>query len=108
MTHHCIERFHERFRPALEVNQARAELRRLIRHGRIDPEPPEWLAGRMRQEADAYLVVGEDLVLPLAAPDPLDPMVAKTCISRGGISAAAREHRNVRKRRRRAARRGWR
>lgn len=107
LTHHCVGRFHERFRPALDQIRARAELEALIEHGRIADEPPEWMARTMRQEADAYLVVGEDLVLPLVAAGPLgERLIAKTCIPRGGISEAARRRRNDRGRRRRAAKRG--
>ena len=63
---HCVERFHERFRPALDQIRARRELEMLLSHGEISDEPPEWLARKMLQEADAYLIVGTDLVLPLA------------------------------------------
>jgi hypothetical protein len=105
ITHHCVGRFHERFRPALDRIRARQELEALIQHGQIAGEPPEWMARTMRQEADAYLIVGEDLVLPLASTGPLgEKLVAKTCIARGGISAPARRRRNERARRRRAAR----
>ncbi len=77
----------------------------LLSHGEISDEPPEWLARKMAQEADAYLIVGTDLVLPLAeigSPDEL--YVAKTCLDRGGISEAAREVRNRRARARRVIR----
>src|SRR5215210_3615630 len=106
LSHHCVDRFHERFRPALDRVRARAELEELLEHGRITGEPPEWMARTMRREADAYLIVGEDLVLPLAAAGPMgERLVATTCIPRGGISEAARRGRNERARRRRAARR---
>ena len=106
LTHHCIGRFHERFRPALDQVRAREELEALIEHGQLAEQPPEWMAQTMRQEADAYLIVGNDLVLPLAASGPRgEHLIAKTCIPRGGISEAARRRRNERARRRRAARR---
>jgi hypothetical protein len=105
LTHHCVDRFHERFRPALDHTRARAELERLIEHGEVTDEPPEWMAQTMRQEADAYLVIGNDLVLPLAADGPLgEHLIAKTCIPRGGISNAARLRRNARARQRRRSR----
>jgi hypothetical protein len=107
ITHHCVGRFHERFRPALDLIGARTELEMLIEHGEIAGEPPEWMARTMQQEADAYLIVGEDLVLPLAWIGPLgERLIAKTCIARGGISAPARRRRNERGRKRRAHRRG--
>lgn len=99
---HCVERFHERFRPALDLIRARRELEMLLALGQISDEPPEWLAQKMLQESDAYLIVGDDLVLPLAELG--QRFVAKTCIPRGGISELARRHRNERGRRRRAAR----
>jgi hypothetical protein len=103
---HCVERFHERFRPALDEIRARRELEMLLLHGEISGEPPEWLAEKMLQDADAYLIIGADLVMPLASRGPLgERFVAKTCISRGGISEPARRRRNERGRRRRAARR---
>ena len=102
LSSHCVERFHERFRPALDQIRARRELEMLLALGEINDEPPEWLAQKMLQEADAYLIVGNDLVLPLAEIG--QRFVAKTCISRGGISEPARKRRNERGRRRRAAR----
>ena len=102
LSSHCVERFHERFRPALDQIRARRELEMLLALGEINAEPPEWLAQKMLQEADAYLIVGNDLVLPLA--DIGQRFVAKTCLSRGGISEPARKRRNERGRRRRAAR----
>jgi len=103
ITYHCVGRFHERFRPALDVVRARVELERLIEHGTIEGEPPEWMARTMRQRADAYLIVGDDLVLPLASAGPLgEKLIAKTCIGRGGISELARARRNRRGRERRA------
>ncbi|SRR5581483_5504285 len=106
LTSHCVERFHERFRPALDQIRAQQELEALIAQGEIAPEPPEWMGRTMRQRSDAYLIVGNDLVLPLAASGPCgEHLVAKTCIDRGGISEAARAVRNQRARRRRAARR---
>ncbi len=89
LSQHCVERFHERFRPALDVIRARAELEMLIEHGEIAAEPPEWMARKMRQRSDAYLIVGDDLVLPLDCIGyTAEELVAKTCIDRGGISEA--------------------
>jgi hypothetical protein len=103
---HSVERFHERFRPALDEIRARQELEMLLVHGEISDEPPEWLAEKMLETADAYLIVGNDLVIPLASLGPLgERFVAKTCISRGGISEPARRRRNERARERRRRRR---
>ena len=43
----------------------------LIEHGEIRAEPPEWMARTMRQEADAYLIIGQRSVLPLVTAGPL-------------------------------------
>src|SRR3954451_14636158 len=94
LSSHCVERFHERFRPALDQIRARRELEMLLALGEIDDEPPDWLARTILQEVDAYLIVGNDLVLPLA--DVGQRFVAKTCIPRGGISEPARKRRNER------------
>ena len=105
LSQHCVERFHERFRPALDVIRARAELEMLIEHGEIAGEPPEWMARKMRQRSDAYLIVGDDLVLPLDCVGyTAEELVAKTFIDRGGISEHARRRRNERGRERRARR----
>ncbi len=103
LSHHCVDRFHERFRPALDQIRARQELEDLIRHGEISAEPPEWMARTMRQESEAYLIVGNDLVLPLISGG--EKLIAKTCIPRGGISEAARRRRNQQARARRVVRR---
>ena len=105
LTNHSVGRFHERFRPALDLIEARKELEQLIAFGAIADSPPEWVARTAAQEADAYLIVGEDFVLPLAASGPVGELVAKTCLARGGLSEASRERRNAHKRRRRADRR---
>lgn len=105
LSRHCVERFHERFRPALDVIGARHELERLLEHSEIAAEPPEWMARKMRQRSDAYLIVGDDLVLPLdTIGHSSEELIAKTCIDRGGISEHARRRRNERGRARRARR----
>ncbi|MSO42495.1 MAG: hypothetical protein EXQ70_11520 [Solirubrobacterales bacterium] len=78
LTHHCVNPFHERSRPALDQLRARAELEALIEHGLITGEAPEWFARSAAQEPDAYLLIGEDVVLPLAANGPLGELVAVT------------------------------
>ena len=111
VTPHCERRFQERCRPTLELAAAARELRRLIaEHGVFVSDPPAWLARRQAQEADAYLLIGADLVLPLRRAASGPGPVALTCLTRTGISEAAREFRNRRaqqtRARRRARRRG--
>ena len=56
-------------------------------------------------ESDAYLLIGEDLVIPLMGRSDGAGMVATTCIARGVPSEATRARWNARKRRRRRRRR---
>jgi hypothetical protein len=100
LSSHARERYRERVKPALGFETAGRELFALLTLGKIVPEAPGWLAARQCTVAEAYLVIGDDLVLPLARSE--SGWVAKTCIARGGISAPARERRN---RARRAGRR---
>ncbi len=105
LTHHCVVRFLERSRPALDVLRAREELEILVGVGDVTNQPPNWFAAGTASDSDAYLIVGEDLVIPLARPTKDDaPMVATTCIVRGMPSDATRARWNARKARRRAAR----
>ena len=101
ITHHCVERFHERSRPALELIRAREELEMLVGVGEVAEQPPAWFAAGAASEADAYLLIGEDLVIPLASRSDGSGMVAKTCITRGVPSEATRARWNARKRKRR-------
>ena len=105
-TPHSIKRFQERCRPALDAPAASLELQRLLASGRIVATAPDWHACRTASTASLYLLLGDDLVLPLE-PDrrSADRWVAKTCITRGGLSDAVRVRRNERKRNSRRARR---
>jgi len=66
MSDRCIGRFHEHFGPAIEMNRARSELKRLLREGHIDAEGPRGPEGE-RRAPERYLIVGVGLVLPLEA-----------------------------------------
>jgi hypothetical protein len=109
---HACDRYRERVRPTLARAAAKRDLERLIAaEGRIVPEPPAWLAERQRvEDADAYVLVGDDLVLPVRVCGRFASAVAVTCLSRTGISELARQRRNRRRRemgaRRRARRTG--
>jgi hypothetical protein len=103
LTTHAIARFRERVRPALAWEQAEAEFRAVLSLAEEAPHPPAWLAGRERQSADMYLVLG-DLVMPLAR-SAVTPgrWLVTTCLARGGISDLARKARNDRCQRRHQA-----
>lgn len=101
---HATARFGHRMRPALEPTALETELRRLAGDfGHMTLDPPAWVSERSLQEADAYLVVGDDLVLPLMEEGGRRgrSYVAVTALVRGCISDLARERRNARRRTRR-------
>jgi hypothetical protein len=102
---HCIERFRARFRPALDADEAGAELEAMLPCGKIAVEPPTWLADR-RREPDAYLLLGDDMAMPLVRSGTTAQFHAVTCLSRGSISPAERARRKAKRadRRRRAHR----
>lgn len=95
---HAVERFRDRVRPALALDQAAAELERLIDDGRVRNYAPRWVADRQHQRAAFYLVVG-DLVFPMD-PSHRDQTTLRvlTCLARGHISPAARRAKNRRRR----------
>jgi hypothetical protein len=95
-TRHCIEQYQLRFRPALDLRGAEAELASIAGCGRMTTAPPGWLADR-RRDADAYFVIGEDLVMPLVRSTPTAPWVAVTCLSRGTLSSMERDRRRRRR-----------
>lgn len=95
LTEHCVEQYRERFCPALDIEVAEDRLERLLDHARLEPDPPHWVVPMPGPPAAAYLVVADDLALPLvervSSPDVL---FALTCLPRGGITHAARARRN--------------
>ena len=105
LTHHCVVRYHERSRPALELLRAREELEILIGVGDVVEEPPGWYAAGSATESDAYLLIGEDLVIPLKGRSDGRGMIATTCVARGVPSEATRARWNARKHKRRRRRR---
>src|SRR4051794_10957050 len=102
---HAIDRFHERVRPALERPAAAAELERLAEVGAIVRDEPDWLHASPDAGGEAYLLLCEDIVLPLTWSRFRGQWVARTCIARGGNSEKARVRRNSRACGRRTARR---
>lgn len=103
LSKHSVDQFRARFRPALDRAGARAELGRLLGHGEVVEEMPAWLAAAAKSSGDGYLLIGSDMVLPLAKNERGAEWVAKTCLARGAISPARRAGRNEAAQRRRAA-----
>jgi len=113
LTTHAITRFVERVRPALRWSAAEEELSRLLALGEAVEQPPPWFVDRAQQQAARYVVIANEIVVPLSASrEQPGRWLALTCIARGGISDVARARRNdIRSRRteaRAATRRGGR
>jgi hypothetical protein len=106
LTVHAVERFQERVRPTLDLEAAKTELdRRADQFGRRVEARPDWLGMEGRNivaPADAYLLIGDDVVLPLA--DRSTGPLALSCLVRGSIPPAERRQRNVKRRKRRLER----
>ena len=96
---HCIEQYQLRFRPALDLTGAEAELAAIAGCGQMSTAPPGWLADR-RRKAEAYFLIGEDLVMPLVRSTSTGGWLATTVLSRGTISPMERERRRGRRSRR--------
>jgi len=97
---HAVERYRERFRPALDAAQADADLRRLLSsHGAWEGRP-EWASG---QSAGWWLVAGE-VAFPVERAG--GRFFAVTCLGPGHISAEKRAGRNARNARRRGRAQG--
>jgi hypothetical protein len=82
---HCATRYIDRIAGDCRLDAGRAELRAVIRCGRVLPEAPTWFADYTYGGAAAYwLVVNDWLILPLAPsnrPCP-DMYAATTCMYR--------------------------
>lgn len=92
---HVTERYQERVRPGLSVEQATAELVQVLVHARWTRVRPEWhnvgddVADR---PTDAWLLLGDDVAFPLHG------NLIVTCVVRAGVSDATRERRSQRRR----------
>lgn len=98
ISNHAVERYIDRFRPSLEVEDARRELYAAMRaRGQFTPNPPEWLfhvmiGNRVRRTNIGFIVVDHETALPLRVNTPRKasrhhderPFVAVTCLYREG------------------------
>jgi hypothetical protein len=91
ITGHCVARYVERVKPDLEPQAARRELDQLKQLGTIATSAPAW--AREADPASWYLLLGEDIVLPLAGGP--DRWWASTCLVFTGISDHARDRRRA-------------
>ena len=102
---HCVDRYIERVKPALSIEQAEADLERLVGLAGIAAEPPAWHEERSLLESDGYVVICDEIALPLQRAHDAGVFVATTCVTRTSVSGKARAKRNHHKRSRRAAKR---
>jgi hypothetical protein len=91
ITDHCVERYVERVKPDLELRVARAELEQLKQVGTVTSRAPVW--AREATPAAYYLMIGSDIVLPLAGGR--NGWWASTCLVFTGISDLARDRRRA-------------
>ena len=82
-SHHAVERYRERVRPALDVDGAFRELLSLVSAAaEVVSEPPQWCP--WGSAACGYLVIG-DVVFPLIARPGVH--VATTCLTKGAYGS---------------------
>ncbi|MGA7396861.1 MAG: hypothetical protein WBW62_05370 [Solirubrobacterales bacterium] len=92
LSEHAIERFRERFRPALSLAKAAVELRWLVgKAGTVSNRQPKWASIENEAAPDAFLTIGEDLILLLKLGN--GRMTAVTCLCRGTIRKSERNKR---------------
>lgn len=105
MSKHAAVRFQERVRPALALEDAVAELRKLIRVADLRETRPAWCAN---QPAAMWLVISDCAAFPLR--EAQGCLLAVTCIVPGGKAPddaeAYRKHKQGARQRRHAKRRG--
>lgn len=93
LTDHAVERWHERCRPAKDRDGALRDLVQLVAAvGVLVTQAPVWLGSDPDgPEADAYLMVGDDITLPVSRRS------ARTCIVAGEPSSLVRQQRSQRR-----------
>lgn len=99
-SNHAIERYRDRLRPALSIDQAKLELERISAHSVFDTDGPSWMTVERKERNNSFLEIG-DAAFPLEPSDDGETLVAKTCLVRGSLSPQARDRRNRMRRTRR-------
>jgi len=97
LSRHAVERYNERVRPTLDLDQAGDELEQLRAEcGEWSEEPPYWVNLPDDYQADGWLRLGDGIAFTV------ERNVVVTCLVRGGRSDIGRERRAKRRRARRA------
>lgn len=87
---HAVERYQERCRTTLDIEQVRVELARVMRYARFVTKRPAWHResaehGRLQGE---FVLLGDDILFPVIEG------TLSTCITRGGLGEKNREARS--------------
>lgn len=90
------------------MDDARKEIFALMRHAEIKTEPPDWLkqSSAERNDGRHYLVVGGDIVFPAKKMQNSGRYLLLSCITRGSLSAKARQRKIQLKHKRRDRNKG--
>jgi len=100
ITRHAAERYIERVKPGIDVDQATRELRALMRLDSFRPEPPDWQTGETPGEDHRlYMEPCDGVALAVVG------RTLKTVLTRAGTSPERARQRRARKAQRRASRR---
>lgn len=97
-TDHAVTRYIERMRPGIDAAAAARDLSNMHEAMTFTPTPPAWLDGRLRHDADAFLLLGDVAFILRSSPIGHQSWYAVTCLVRGQPSDATRE-RHARRRR---------
>ncbi len=90
---HAIERYRDRLRPALSIENATAELEAVSAFSVLTPRGPAWMSEDRKEDGVLFLEIG-DAAFPLVPDDDGGSLVAKTCLVKGSMSPEARDRRN--------------
>ena len=93
VTGHAVEQYRDRVKPGLDPHGACVELEQLRTLGLIQTEAPGWV--NAARPAAYYLLVGEEIVLPLAPQ--ADAWVATTCVTQRTLTPTRRAAKSARK-----------
>jgi hypothetical protein len=107
LSDHAIERYRERVRPGLSVEDAEAELQRVLGFATFTREPPDF-AAEHEGVTVGFLLLGDGIAFPVVRSESGGDFVATTCVGNWSLSEETRERRNrkaaIRRRRRKARR----
>jgi len=96
ITRHAAERYIERVKPGLTIDQATRELRALVLIDEPHPEPPDWKADEIREEGELFMEPCDGIAFAVRGRSLM------TVLTRAGTDSKTAERRRQRKARNRA------